>query len=285
MSILGVTKCGQTEFVWGKRTYVMGIINLSPESFSGDGVTDTNAAIEQAKSLIEDGADILDIGGESTRPGLKAITAEEEMKRVIPVIEKLAGKIPVPVSIDTSKYEVAARALDAGVNMLNDQWGLKTEPRLASLAAERGVPIVLMANQRDKGTYDPKIKRDTGFTQDIMVEVASNLKNSLETATKLGVPAQNVILDPGIGFGKTWQQDLEIMRKLEQLRKLGRPLIVGPSRKSVIGMVLNLPANERIEGTAAAVAISVAHGADMVRVHDVKHMVRVCRMADAIVRG
>ena len=281
----GVTRCGNTEFHWGQRTYVMGIINLSPESFSGDGLTDESAVLEQAYRFAEEGADILDIGGESTRPGLAAISTEQELRRVMPVIEKLAGKISIPLSIDTGKYDVAVQALDAGVNMLNDQWGLKKEPRLAELAAARGVPLVMMSNQRDKGAYDPDIKRDTGYTRDIMAEVTSNLKNSLALASKLGVPAENIILDPGIGFGKTWQQDLELIRNLEKLKGLGKPLLIGPSRKSVIGMVLNLPANERLEGTAAAAAISIAHGADMVRVHDVKQMVRVCRMSDAIIRG
>jgi dihydropteroate synthase len=280
----GTTRCGNTEFHWGKRTYIMGIINLSPESFSGDGIADTGMALEQAHRFTAEGADILDIGGESTRPGLPPISIEEELKRVMPLIEKLANTVSVPLSIDTCKYEVAVRALDAGVSMINDQWGLKREPRLAELAAERGVPLIMMSNQRDKGAYDPGIQRDTGYTQDIMTEVTTTMKNSLALAMKLGVLAENTILDPGIGFGKTWQQDLELMRNLSKLKELGRPLIIGPSRKSVIGMVLNLPANDRLEGTAAAVAISIAHGADMVRVHDVRQMARVCHMSDAIIR-
>ena len=279
----GTTRCGNTEFHWGKRTYIMGIINVSPESFSGDGITDVGAALEQAHRFAAEGADILDIGGESTRPGLPPITIEEELKRVMPVIEKLANSVSIPLSIDTSKYDVAERALDAGVSMLNDQWGLKREPRLAELAVKRGIPLIMMSNQRDKGAYDPGIQRDTGYSQDIIAEVTSTLKNSLALAMKLGVPAENTILDPGIGFGKTWQQDLELIRNLKKLKELGRPLIIGPSRKSVIGMVLNLPANERLEGTAAAIAISIAHGVDMVRVHDVRQMVRVCRMSDAII--
>lgn len=284
MNGMGITKCGNTEFQWGKRTYVMGIINLSPESFSGDGVTDAKAALAQAHSFLNDGADILDIGGESTRPGLPSISTDEELRRVIPVLEKLAGEISIPLSIDTSKYEVAVRALDSGAGMLNDQWGLKKELRLAELAAERGVPLILMANQRDKGAYDPQIKRDTGSITDILAEVKSNLRNSLELAIKYGVPRENVILDPGIGFGKTWQQDIELIRRLGELKELGRPLLLGTSRKSAIKMVLNLPANDRVEGTAATIAIGIANGADIVRVHDVKQMVRVCRMSDAIIR-
>jgi dihydropteroate synthase len=285
MSTPSITKCGNTEFRWGERTYVMGIINLSPESFSGDGLTDTDTVRKQAHRFIEEGADILDIGGESTKPGLPPISADEEMKRILPVIEKLAGEISVPLSVDTSKYEVAVKALNSGAAILNDQWGLKKSPGLAKLAAERGVPIILMANQRDRGTYDPAIKRDTGSCEDILAEVKSNLGNSLALALEQGVPEENVILDPGIGFGKTWQQDIELMRRLSELKTLGRPILIGTSRKSSIKMILNLPANERVEGTAATVAISIANGADIVRVHDVKEMVRVCRMSDAIVRG
>lgn len=169
--------------------------------------------------------------------------------------------------------------------MINDQWGLKRDPQLADLAAEKGVPIVLMSNQRDKGGYDTGVKRDTAYYQDVMAEVISSLRNSLDLALKLGVPRENIILDPGIGFGKTWQQELEILRRLGELKQLGRPILVGPSRKSFIGLVLDLPADQRVEGTAATVSMAIANGADMVRVHDVKQMVRVCRMTDAIIRS
>ena len=168
--------------------------------------------------------------------------------------------------------------------MINDQWGLKQDQRLAELAANWGVPIVLMSNQRDKGGYDVGVQRDTAYYEDVMVEVTSSLQKSLELALKLGVPRENVILDPGIGFGKTWQQELEIIRRLEEMKELDRPILIGPSRKSFIKMVLDLPVDERLEGTAAAVAIGIAKGADIVRVHDVQQMVRVCRMSDAIVR-
>ena len=281
---LGITKCGKTEFLWGKRTYVMGIINMSPESFSGDGIADVDSAVEQAQRFVSEGADILDVGGESTRPGLASISTSEEIKRVIPIIKRLSNEIEVPISVDTSKLEVAERALEAGAAMLNDQWGLKTEPRLAELAARKGVPIVLMSNQRDEGAYDAATGRDTAFYEDVMKEVNSALRQGIALALKAGVFPENIIVDPGIGFGKTWQQDLEIVRRLRELKDLGRPIIIGTSRKSFIKMVLNLPASERIEGTAATVAISIANGADMVRVHDVRQMVRVCRMADAIVR-
>jgi dihydropteroate synthase len=279
-----LTRCGGVEFRWGERTYVMGILNLSPDSFSRDGIADPEAAITQAQRLVDGGADIIDVGGESTRPGSKPVSADEEIRRVVPVIRRLASEISVPISIDSYKSEVARRALEAGAKMLNDQWGLKHDPRLAELAAEWGVPLILMSNQRDKGSYDAGIQRDTAGYEDVMVEITSSLKMSVELATNLGVPQENIILDPGIGFGKTWQQDLEIIGRLEELRELGKPILVGPSRKSLIGKVLDLPVHDRVEGTAATIAIAIAHGADMVRVHDVPQMVRVCRMSDAIIR-
>lgn len=284
MNRLGTTRCGSTEFRWGERTYVMGILNLSPDSFSGDGITSLAAAVAQAHRFAGQGADILDIGGESTRPGSSPITVDEEIRRVVPVIEQLASEIPIPLSIDTYKVEVAQRALDAGATMINDQWGLKKDTHLARLAAGRGIPLVLMSNQRDKGGYDAGLKRDIACYDDLMTEVISSLKNSVQLALKLGVPQENIIVDPGIGFGKNWQQELEIIRRLGELQELGSPVLIGPSRKSFIGMVLDLPADERLEGTAAAIAIGIARGADMVRVHDVRQMVRVCRVSDAIVR-
>ncbi len=281
----GITRIGNAEFIWGKRTYVMGIVNMSPESFSGDGIADVSAALEQARRFASEGADILDVGGESTRPGLASISADEEIKRVIPVIERLSREVTVPISIDTTKLEVAERALDAGASMLNDQWGLKKEPRLAKLAAERGVPIVLMSNQRDRGGYDAGAGRDVAHYDDVMSVVFVSLQQSIAAALKAGVPLENIIVDPGIGFGKTWQQELIIIKCLRELTELSRPILIGPSRKSLIKMVLDLSAKERVEGTAATVAIGIANGVDIVRVHDVKQMVRVCRMADAIVRG
>ena len=280
-----ITRCGKSEFRWGDRTYLMGIINVSPDSFSGDGASDIDTALAQACRFVEEGADILDIGGESTRPGSNPITNEEEVRRVIPVIEKLAGQINVPISVDSYKYEVARQALDSGASILNDQWGLKTEPRLAALAAKKNAPIILMSNQRDRGGYDVVMGRDTANYHDVMVEVIASLRKSVDVAQQAGVPKENIIIDPGIGFGKTWKQDIEIIRRLKELKVLGLPILMGTSRKSLIKMVLNLPANQRIEGTAATVAISIANGADIVRVHDVKQMARVCKMTDAIVRG
>jgi dihydropteroate synthase len=280
----GTTKCGNTEFRWGERTYVMGIINLSPDSFSGDGITSLEAAVAQAHRFVSYGADILDIGGESTRPGSAPVSVDEEIRRVVPVMERLASEITIPLSVDTYKSEVAQQALKAGATVINDQWGLKRDQRLAELAAERGIPLILMSNQRDKGGYDAGIQRDIAYYDDLMTEVTSSLKNSVELALKLGVPRDSIIIDPGIGFGKSWRQELEIIRRLDELQGLGRPILIGPSRKSFIGMVLDLPISERLEGTAAAIAIGIAKGADMVRVHDVQQMVRVCRVSDAIVR-
>jgi dihydropteroate synthase len=248
----------------------MGVLNLSPDSFSGDGLSDTAAVEAQARRFISDGADIIDIGGESTRPDSQPISTDEELERVIPVIERLADELSVPISIDTYKSAVASRAVAAGARMLNDIWGLKKDPRLARVAAEAGVPIILTSNQRDRPV------------DDIMAEVTTSLKRSISLAKKAGVPEQNIIIDPGIGFGKSLEQNLEIIRRLAELKILGKPILLGTSRKSVIGLVLDLPPDQRLEGTAATIAIGIANGADIVRVHDVKEMVRVCRMSDAI---
>ena len=285
MSSNNITRCAKTEFHWGERTYIMGIVNVSPDSFSGDGNSDTETAVTQACRFIDEGVDILDVGGESTRPGFSQITIDEEIRRVVPVIKQLASRVNVPISIDTSKYEVAQQALVAGASILNDQWGLKTEPRLAELATRHNIPIILMSNQRDIGDYDPKIGRDTAGYKDVMKEVIASLRKSVAAAQRAGVPKEKIIIDPGIGFGKTWQQDIEIIRRLRELKVLGLPILVGTSRKSLIKMVLNLPASQRVEGTAATVAISITNGADIVRVHDVKQMARVCKMTDVIVRG
>jgi dihydropteroate synthase len=273
------------EFHWGERTYIMGIVNATPDSFSGDGNTDIEAAVAQGCRFVEEGADILDIGGESTRPGFAQVSVEAEIRRVVPVIERLAAMTKAPISIDTSKYEVARQALEAGAAMINDQWGLKTEPRLAELAVKNNAPIMLMSNQRDIGGYDAAVGRDTANYSEVMSKVIDSLRQSILVARQAGVPNENIIIDPGIGFGKTWQQDIEIIRRLRELKAIGLPILVGTSRKSLIKMVLNLPANQRVEGTAATVAISIANGADIVRVHDVKQMALVCRMTDAIVRG
>ena len=279
-----VLRCGGSEFRWGEKTYVMGIINTSPESFSGDGKTNIEATLAQARWFIAEGADILDVGGESTRPGLAGISAEEELARVIPVVEAIARETNIAMSIDTMKPVVAEAALKAGATILNDQWGLRKEPALADLAVRYDVPIILMSNQRDRGSYDKDAGRDTGQLTNALAAVIGDLEEGIRTARQAGVPEEHIIIDPGIGFGKTWQQDLEIIRRLAELKVLEKPILLGTSRKSLIKMVLNLPASDRLEGTAATVAIGIANGADIIRVHDVPEMVRVCRMADAIVR-
>ena len=286
LSNLGSTSCGSSIFHWGRRTYIMGVVNVSPDSFSGDGIADAEQAVAKGKQLASEGADIIDVGGESTRPGSTPISTDEELRRVIPVVEKLAKDVSVPVSVDTYNLEVARQALNAGANVINDIWGLQKEPALADLAAEKGVPIVLMSNQRDS------------HCQDIMPAVTSDLKRAIKQALTAGVPWEYIIIDPGIGFGKTQEQNLEILQRLEELQILGRPILLGSSRKSFIGWVLDLspeqrlnkvafvpPGDERLEGTAATVAISIAKGVDIVRVHDVREMALVCKMSDAVVRG
>ncbi len=271
---LGVTRCGSTEFRWGERTYIMGVLNLTPDSFSGDGLGgDVEAALGQARRLVEEGADILDVGGESTRPESSPIAVDEELRRVVPVIERIAAKLSVPLSIDTYKSEVARRALETGARMINDVWGLRRDPQLAQVAAEAGVPLVIVANQRET-TYG-----------EIVPEVIDSLRSGMKLALDAGVAWENIIIDPGIGFGKTLEGNLELMRRLGELRALGRPILLGTSRKSMIGLVLDLPPDQRLEGTAATVALGIANGVDMVRVHDVLPMVRVSRMTDAIIRG
>ncbi len=266
---------GGREFAWGERTYVMGILNVTPDSFAGDGVgTDLDAAVRRAVRMCEDGADVIDVGGESTRPGAEEIGAEEELRRTIPVVERLARELDVPVCIDTYKADVAKAAIDAGAALVNDVHGFRREPRLAGVAAKAGVPAVAMHQQRGREF------------KDTIGNIIEGWLESLRIARQAGLPEEQLILDPGFNFGWTNEQALEMLRRLGELRVVGRPLLVGTSRKSTIGAVLGgLPAEERLEGTAATVAISVAGGADIVRVHDVKEMSRVARMADAIVRG
>lgn len=281
---------GRGDFAWGKRTYVMGIINVSPESFSGDAVTDVEAAVTQGKRFVEEGADILDVGGESTRPAVSAtveagvsgarlgkeatvLPVGMEANRVLPVIRRLAQEVTVPISVDTHKSQVARQAIEAGATMINDVWGLKADADLARVAAEHDVPIVLMHNQAN-----------TEY-EDLMADITASLKTSIELAVDAGVGRHRIILDPGFGFGKLPAHNLELLRRLAELKSLGHPILMGTSRKSTIGWVLGLPVNERIEGTAATIAIAISNGADIIRVHDVKAMVRVARMADAIVRG
>ncbi len=266
-------------FDWSTRTFLMGIVNVSPDSFAGDGVPTTATALAQAIRMVHEGADIIDVGGESTRPGSSPISLADELSLVVPAIRAMRTSVNVPLSVDTYKYEVAQAALEAGAGVINDIWGLKKEPRLADLAARFGAWMVLMSNQRDVSPL-----HDVEF-DDIVEVVLDDLQRATSEAIRRGVPADRLIIDPGIGFGKTQPQNILLLRQLREFRKLGYPVLVGTSRKSVLGHILNLPANERLEATAATVALAVERGADIVRVHDVKQMWRVCKVADAIVRG
>lgn len=252
----------------------MGVVNVTPDSFSDGGRWfDPDAAVEHAVRLAADGADILDLGGQSTRPGSTPITSEEELRRVLPVIERLAGSVGVPISIDTSKAEVARQALSRGAHLVNDTSGLTADPEMARVVAHYRAPVVVMHNQQ-RAVYG-----------DVVAEVSQRLAELVARAVEAGIALDSIIVDPGLGFGKNAGHNLEILRRLGELRRLGRPVLIGPSRKGTIGRVLNLPVDQRLEGTAACVAVGIAHGADLVRVHDVQAMVKVARMADAIVRG
>ena len=279
-------------FRWGARTYVMGILNVTPDSFSGDGLIRgadwVQRAIEQGMAQVADGAHILDIGGESTRPGATPIPADEEIRRTVPVIRGLVARTDVPISIDTSKAEVAGAALDAGASIVNDVWGFRLDPELARLVADRGCPAILMHNR--SRPQDARFEERLGGRYvgarygDLMEDIAREMLELADAALAAGVERGQIVLDPGIGFGKTVEQNLTLLRRFDRFQALGFPLLCGPSRKSFIGYTLDLPPEERVEGTAAAVAIAIARGADIVRVHDVKPMARVARMCDAILR-
>jgi dihydropteroate synthase len=277
-------------FVWGARTYIMGVVNVTPDSFSGDGLGyDVERAVAQAESMVAEGADLIDVGGESTRPGSQPVEAEEELRRVLPVVEALAQRIDVPLSIDTYRSEVAKAAVEAGASLINDIWGLHMDPELGQVAARYQVPLVLMHN-RSRPKDAVQTERLGGRYQgveyeDLMADIIRELRESMTLALEAGVEREKIIVDPGIGFGKTVPQNLQLLASLSELKVLGRPVLVGPSRKSFIGYTLDLPPEDRVEGTAAAVAVGITCGADIVRVHDVKEMARVARMTDAIVRG
>ena len=273
-SLSNLTVAHGEPLVWGQRTYVMGIINVTPDSFSGDGLgADIPTIVDQALRFEKEGADFLDVGAESTRPGFQPVSADEELRRLIPALEAIAAQVDLPISVDTYKAQVARRAVAAGAVIINDIWGLKADPELAQVAAEAGTPLIIMHNQ------------ETRQYRDLLPDIFASLQHSVALALDTGVPEQNIILDPGIGFGKTPDHNLELLKRLEEFKALGYPLLVGTSRKSTIGLVLGLPVDQRVEGTAATVALSIAGGADIIRVHDVKEMMRVCRMSDAIVRG
>jgi len=286
LSALAPTAWGRHRLDWGRRTYIMGILNVTPDSFSRDGLAPegadrervVSATVEQARRMVADGADMLDIGGESTRPvteGAPPLSEEIERARVIPVIQALTATLPpeIILSIDTYKAGVARAALDAGATLVNDIWGLRADTGMARLVAERGVPIILMSNVRGQPRRDP------------LSDVTRQLAGSLQMALNAEIAWEKIILDPGFGFGLAGAENLQVLKRLGELRALGRPIVSGTSRKSHIGLVLGTEVEDRLEGTAATVALAIAQGADIVRVHDVKQMARVARMSDAVVRG
>jgi dihydropteroate synthase len=282
----GPTRIGPATFCWGERTFVMGILNVTPDSFSGDGLLEAapgttprrgdpvEAAVAAGRRMVDEGADILDIGGESTRPGHAPVAADEERRRVVPIIAALRAALPdVPLSIDTTKAAVAESALAAGADLVNDVWGVGDDPALARLAADHGVPLVVMHNRAEP--------RYTTF----LPEVIADLERAIERALQLGVRWDDIVVDPGFGFGKTPEHNLILVRELAALGMLGRPILLGTSRKSTLGRVLDLPVGERLEATLATTALGIAAGADVIRVHDVRANVRAARMSDAIVRA
>ena len=265
-----IADIGGRRFDWGSRTYVMGIINTTPDSFSGDGVgTDQERAVAQGLRMVSEGADMLDVGGESTRPGHQPISVADEIARTEAVVARLAREAGVPVSIDTYKLEVAEAAVAAGATIVNDVWGLTRSPALAQIAATNDCALVLMHNQDG-----------TDYAGDLMEEIKRFLRASVDRAVKAGVPRERVLVDPGIGFGKTAEHNWVVMRRLAELRELDQPILIGTSRKSFIGKLLDLPIGERVEGTAATTTAAILRGADVVRVHDVRQMMRVVRVAD-----
>jgi dihydropteroate synthase len=285
---------GKFAFHWGSRTYVMGILNVTPDSFSGDGLlakeNAVDLAIEQARGFIEAGADVLDVGGESTRPGSEAVNVDEEMQRVIPVISALRKKFPdTLISIDTYKSQVAEEAIRAGAHIVNDVWGLRADSALASVVAKYKVPVILMHNRSNPASLEVREKLGNAYIgaeyQNLIEDVKRELIESVVLAKNAGVAESHILVDPGVGFGKTREHNLALINRLDEIRSLGYPTLLGTSRKSFIGFTLDLPAEERVEGTAATVAVGITRGADMIRVHDVKEMVRVAKMTDAVVRG
>jgi dihydropteroate synthase len=276
-------KLASGKLLLGERTLVMGVLNVTPDSFSDGGkFFDAERAVEQALTMERDGADLLDIGGESTRPGSAGISAKEELARVLPVLQALRGRIKIPVSIDTQKSEVAEAALDADAQIINDISGLKNDPRIAEVAARRRVPLILMHRRGE-----PRTMQVGPFARNIMKDVMQGLRKAARAAQKAGVRKSQIILDPGIGFGKSFAQNYQILQNLPQLAKLGYPLLVGTSRKRFLGVTFArdgkpAPAEERIWGTAATVTAAILNGAHMVRVHDVAEIVQVARVADCV---
>lgn len=266
-----VIKCGPYSLDYGNKTLIMGILNITPDSFSDGGkYNEVEKAVMRAREMVEQGADIIDIGGESTRPGHERISDEEEIARIIPVIKAISEEVQVPISVDTYKAKVAEQALEAGAHIINDIWGAKADPEMAQVTAKYDVPIILMHN-RDNRDYQ-------SFIRDIM----NDFFESIKIVKNAGVRDENIILDPGIGFAKDLSENLEMMRLLDKLVGVGYPVLLATSKKRMIGEVLDLPVHERMEGTGATVCYGIQKGCQMVRVHDVKEMSRMARMMDAL---
>ncbi len=268
-------KAGQHTINIGERTYIMGILNVTPDSFSDGGdFVDIDKAIAHAKQMVDDGADIIDIGGESTRPGFAEVSEKEEIQRVIPIISRLSKEINVPISVDTYKAKVAEKAIQAGATIINDIWGMQKEPDMAKVAAIYKVPIILMHNQLG-----------TEYSVDIMEAMCMFFNKSIDMGLKAGIKRENMIIDPGVGFGKTSEQNVVVMARLGELNDLGCPILLGTSRKSFIGKILDLEPKERVDGTVATTVMGIIQGVDIVRVHDVKENARAAKVTDAVVRG
>ena len=284
---------GRLSFNWGSRTYIMGILNVTPDSFSGDGIIAkgdaVEFAVEQARNFLASGADILDVGGESTRPGSAPVDANTEMERVIPIVRALNKNFPEAIiSIDTYKARVAEEALKSGAHIINDVWGLRADDDLASVAAKYEAPVILMHNRSNPASVEVREKFGNAYSgavyENLIGDVKRELMDSVQLARNAGIAGSHIILDPGVGFGKTREHNLELVNRLAEIRGLGYPILLGTSRKSFIGFTLDLPPDQRVEGTAATVSVGITRGADIIRVHDVKEMARVARMTDAIVR-
>ena len=275
-------------FAWGERTYVAGVVNTSPDSFSGDGMSEPGAAVAYGLRLVDEGADLLDVGGVSTRPGAPAVPAAEERRRVLPVLAELAAKTDVPISVDTSRAMVAREALAAGATIVNDVWALSADSEIAAVVAKAHAGVVLMHNRRARATRHAVVGGHYPDVPDanIFSSVVTFLRERVAAAQAAGIARSKIVVDPGLGFGKTPLQTMLLLRRTTDLKQaLALPLLVGPSRKSFVGRALDLPVTERLEGTIAAVVLAVAGGADMVRVHDVQACTRAVRLADAVVRG
>jgi len=270
-----ILKCNEFDVQLGERTQIMGILNVTPDSFSDGGqFEETQSALNHVIQMVKDGADIIDVGGESTRPGSEYVESKHEIKRVVPTIENLKKYINKPISIDTYKADVAEAAIKAGASMVNDVWGLQKDPEMAHVIAHYKVPVIIMHNQEDNI-----------YEKDILESMIEFFTKSLEIAKEAGIKRDQIVIDPGIGFGKNLKQNQEVMHRLEELHVLKLPILLGISRKSIIGLALDLPPHERLEGTLALNALGIHKGVDIIRVHDIKENLRAAQMIDTIVRG